>query len=62
MEIKNRNTNKMDNQEKHAQIPKNLYSSKTETKTNKKYEQTNYQSWTVNKPECRRIDAFELWC
>ena len=27
MEIKNRNTNKMDNQEKHAQIPKNLYSS-----------------------------------
>ena len=20
------------------------------------------QSWTVNKAECRRIDAFELWC
>ena len=20
------------------------------------------ESWTVNKPECRRIDAFELWC
>ena len=19
-------------------------------------------SWTVNKTECRRIDAFELWC
>ena len=21
-----------------------------------------YQSWTVKKAECRRIDAFELWC
>ena len=21
-----------------------------------------YQSWTVKKPEHRRIDAFELWC
>ena len=21
-----------------------------------------YKSWTVKKPECRRIDAFELWC
>jgi hypothetical protein len=20
------------------------------------------ESWTVKKPECRRIDAFELWC
>ena len=20
------------------------------------------KSWTVKKPECRRIDAFELWC
>ena len=20
------------------------------------------QSWTVNKAECRRLDAFELWC
>ena len=20
------------------------------------------ESWTVNKAECRRIDAFELWC
>ena len=20
------------------------------------------ESWTVNKIECRRIDAFELWC
>ena len=20
------------------------------------------QSWTVKKPECRRIDAFEVWC
>ena len=20
------------------------------------------ESWTVNKTECRRIDAFELWC
>ena len=20
------------------------------------------ESWTVNKPECRRIDGFELWC
>ena len=20
------------------------------------------ESWTVNKPECQRIDAFELWC
>ena len=20
------------------------------------------QSWTVKKPECQRIDAFELWC
>ena len=20
------------------------------------------KSWTVNKAECRRIDAFELWC
>ena len=21
-----------------------------------------WESWTVNKPECQRIDAFELWC
>ena len=21
-----------------------------------------YESWTIKKPECRRIDAFELWC
>ena len=21
-----------------------------------------YESWTVKKSECRRIDAFELWC
>ena len=21
-----------------------------------------YQSWTVKKAECQRIDAFELWC
>ena len=21
-----------------------------------------YESWTVNKAECQRIDAFELWC
>ena len=21
-----------------------------------------YESWTVKKAECRRIDAFELWC
>jgi len=21
-----------------------------------------YESWTINKAECRRIDAFELWC
>ena len=21
-----------------------------------------YQSWTIKKPERRRIDAFELWC
>ena len=21
-----------------------------------------YQSWTIKKAECRRIDAFELWC
>ena len=20
------------------------------------------ESWTIKKPECRRIDAFELWC
>ena len=20
------------------------------------------ESWTINKDECRRIDAFELWC
>ena len=20
------------------------------------------QSWTINKAECQRIDAFELWC
>ena len=20
------------------------------------------ESWTINKTECRRIDAFELWC
>ena len=20
------------------------------------------ESWTVKKPECQRIDAFELWC
>ena len=21
-----------------------------------------YESWTIKKAECRRIDAFELWC
>ena len=21
-----------------------------------------YESWTIKKPECQRIDAFELWC
>ena len=21
-----------------------------------------YESWTIKKVECRRIDAFELWC
>ena len=21
-----------------------------------------YESWTIKKPECRRIDAFQLWC
>ena len=21
-----------------------------------------YESWTMKKPECRRIDVFELWC
>ena len=21
-----------------------------------------YESWTINKAECRRTDAFELWC
>ena len=21
-----------------------------------------YESWTIKKTECRRIDAFELWC
>ena len=21
-----------------------------------------YESWTIKKIECRRIDAFELWC
>ena len=21
-----------------------------------------YKSWTINKAECQRIDAFELWC
>ena len=21
-----------------------------------------YESWTIQKPELRRIDAFELWC
>ena len=21
-----------------------------------------YESWTKKKAECRRIDAFELWC
>ena len=21
-----------------------------------------YESWTINKAECGRIDAFELWC
>ena len=21
-----------------------------------------WESWTVKKPECQRIDAFELWC
>ena len=20
------------------------------------------ESWTLNKPECQRIDAFQLWC
>ena len=21
-----------------------------------------YESWTIKKAECRRVDAFELWC
>ena len=21
-----------------------------------------YENWTIKKAECRRIDAFELWC
>ena len=21
-----------------------------------------YESWTIKKAECRRIDVFELWC
>ena len=21
-----------------------------------------WESWTIKKPECRRMDAFELWC
>ena len=21
-----------------------------------------YESWTIKKAECRRLDAFELWC
>ena len=21
-----------------------------------------YESWTIKKAECQRIDAFELWC
>ena len=21
-----------------------------------------YESWSINKAECRRIDAFDLWC
>ena len=21
-----------------------------------------WESWTIKKPECQRIDAFELWC
>ena len=21
-----------------------------------------YESWTIKKSECQRIDAFELWC
>ena len=21
-----------------------------------------YESWRIKKPECQRIDAFELWC
>ena len=21
-----------------------------------------FESWTIKKAECRRIDAFELWC
>ena len=21
-----------------------------------------YESWTIEKAECRRIDAFEMWC
>ena len=21
-----------------------------------------YESWTINKAECQRIDTFELWC
>jgi len=21
-----------------------------------------YESWTIKKPECQRINAFELWC
>ena len=21
-----------------------------------------YETWTINKPDCRRTDAFKLWC
>ena len=26
------------------------------------YVEYGYESWTIKKAECRRIDAFELWC
>ena len=26
------------------------------------YQVDRYESWTVKKAECRRTDAFELWC
>ena len=43
-------------------VMKNLPTNKSQMASQVKFFQKIRESWTVNKAERRRIDAFELWC